>query len=131
MNFKRKYSKAIYYFLPMLGHRPDWFPRLEDCLIEGTNANILLYTRTGGKNRNIGYGEQVMEMHPNFIRTYDDEDNEGYAYYEFETPKEWKDDLINIVFGRPFSRKYLKQLIKIFPEMEDEYQEMYIRLKNQ
>lgn len=67
-------NPAAFFILPMLGKHPDEYPRFRDCFVSDDETSIEVLTRVGGGNR--GYGEEELMKHPNFLRTYDwDEDN--------------------------------------------------------
>lgn len=49
-------SMATFFVIPMLGKRPDEFPRFRDCFLNDEEHpeyknHIHVYTRTGGGNR--------------------------------------------------------------------------------
>ena len=102
--------------MPMLGKKPDEYPRFRDCYVTKEN-NIAICTRVGGDNRNCGFGEEELYNDSNFIRTYDDEFDDTYGIYEFSVPNEWKEDFNKIMKDKlhEVSNKYKKLVIDFYP----------------
>lgn len=103
------FNLAGVFLLPMLGRKPEDYPRFRDCFLE--DGKIAVYTRVGGNNRNCGYGEEELYRDPNYVSTYDDDFDPTYGTYLFSVPGKWKADFNLIVAGK-------------FPEVSDEYYEM-------
>lgn len=118
-------NPATFIFLPMLGKHPDEYPRFRDCFISDDAQHIIVYTRVGGANRNAGYGEEELYKHPNFVRTYDDDFDDTYASYEFSVPEEWKEDFEKLKKGDKPSQKYLEQMCKVYPKLEEKFKELF------
>lgn len=116
-NMLNGFSPACFFILPMLGRKPEEYPRFRDCFVNNDNNSIIIYTRVGGGNRNCGYEEEKLYDDPNFIRTYDDDFDSTYGYYEFKVPDEWKDDFNLIMSGKGFqvSDKYKQKIKEIYP----------------
>ena len=121
-------NPATFFILPMLGYHPDYYPRFRDCFLSNNAQFIEVYTRVGGNNRNCGFGEEKLYSHPNFVRTYDDDDDSTYGWYVFSIPEKWKSDLDAIVEGRQFSEEYLNHIISIYPSLRDKIMEIYYKL---
>lgn len=118
-------NPATFIFLPMLGKHPDDYPRFRDCFLTDDAQHILVYTRVGGNNRNGGYGEEELYSHPNFIQTYDDDFDNTYGYYEFSIPDEWKEDFETLKNGGKPSQKYIDQMCKVYPKLEEKFKELF------
>lgn len=77
--------------LKMLGLTQDDFGRFRDAYLNESGANIIVYTRCGGGNRD--YYEDVfskMEKHPEYVTDYDDDYDCTYAYFVFNVPEKFK-----------------------------------------
>lgn len=63
--------------------------RFRDCWIEigEEEPRIVICTRTGGLNRET-WPNAKLTSHPCYIRDYDDDCDETYAYYVFTMPEE-------------------------------------------
>ena len=114
-NMVNGYNPSVFLILPMLGKQRGEYPRFRDCFIND-DGNILVYTRVGGGNRECGYGEEKLYDNPNFIKTYDDEYDTTYGYYEFSVPEKWKKDFEIIINNgiRQASIEYIEYLIKFY-----------------
>ena len=122
-------APATFLILPMLGYHPGYYPRFRDCFLSNNAQFIEVYTRVGGNNRNCGFGEEKLYSHPNFVRTYDDDDDSTYGWYVFSIPEKWKSDLNAIVKGRRFSEEYLNHITSIYPLLKDKITELYYKLE--
>lgn len=113
------FNPACFYLMPMLGRKQNEWPRFRDCFLGEKNDTIVIYTRVGGNNRNCGYGEEELYDDPNFIRTWDDEYDSTYGYYEFRVPEKWKADFDKIVGGhaKDISDEYKAVLYDFFPKL--------------
>lgn len=73
------------FLLDCIGVSMNEIPRFRDCFPSQENdGNIIIYTRTGGGNREY-YEQQneVLRQHQNFVRDWDDDFDCTYAYFEF------------------------------------------------
>ena len=99
--------------LGCLGMKAADVPRFRDCYIQ--DERIVIYTRTGGGNRNYyeslercrdNYPEYFtsedapsgpwncdLRKHPNYTHDNDDDFDSTYAYFYFSFPSDYKDDL--------------------------------------
>lgn len=120
-NMINGFNPSCIFFMPMLGRKQEEYPRFRDCFLTEEN-NIAIYTRVGGGNRNIGYGEEELYKDPNFIRTYDDDYDETYGTYEFKVPEKWKADFAKIINGdmRAVSDEYVEMLEAFYPKLAGE-----------
>lgn len=107
-NMMNGFNPACLFFMPMLGRKQDEYPRFRDCFLADDEEHIVIFTRVGGPNRDTGFGEEKLYEDPNFVKTYDDEEDSTYGYYEFSVPEKWKKDFDTIVAGK-------------FEEVSDEY----------
>ena len=117
-------NPATFLILPMLGKHPDEYPRFRDCGVT-EDHHILVLTRVGGGNRNTGYGEEELEQDPHFIKTYDADWDSTYGYYEFKVPEEWQADFDAIINGGKPSAKYLDQMCKVYPKLEEKFRAQF------
>lgn len=117
-------NPAAFLVLPMLGRHASEYPRFRDCFLN-EEKQIVVLTRVGGNNRNCGYGEEVLYKDPNFVKTYDDEFDSTYGYYVFNVPKEWKDDFDKLLNGEKPSARYLDQMCKVYPKLEEKFRELF------
>lgn len=117
-------NPATFLILPMLGKHPDEYPRFRDCFVN-EKKQIVVLTRVGGNNRNCGYGEETIEQDKNFVKTYDAEWDNTYGYYVFNVPDEWKDDLDKFLNGEKPSARYLDQMCKVYPKLEQKFREQF------
>ena len=117
-----------WFILPMLGKRPDEYPRFRDCFISDEehpqyDGHIHVYTRTGGGNREE-YAEenQAMRNMPGFVADFDDPFDSTFATWVFAVPEKWQADFQTITedtTGRAPSEEYQSQIKKVFPKIAD------------
>ncbi len=124
-------NKSTFFILPMLGKHPDEYPRFRDCFVGEDEKSIEVFTRVGGANRHSGYGEEALEQHPNFIRTFDDDFDSTYGTYVFSVPEKWQDDFNKILNGDilKISDAYFNEMLRVYPKLEDKFREMFNRPK--
>ena len=87
--------------LNALNLTPNDVPRFRDAYFEADEDRLVIYTRTGGGNREY-YGEpdgyygnedyegpfnSDLEAHPNYLRDEDDDFDSTYAYFYFSIPE--------------------------------------------
>lgn len=130
-NLMNGVNPAAFFILPMLGKHPDEYPRFRDCFVGEDKKTIEVFTRVGGGNRHSGYGEEELEKHPNFIRTYDDDFDSTYGTYVFSVPERWRDDFEKILNGKTLfiSEEYFNEILRVYPKLEDEFRKMFNRPK--
>lgn len=116
-NMMNGFNPACVLLMPMLGRKQYEYPRFRDCFLSDDKKHILIFTRVGGNNRNCGYGEEELYKDPNFVRTYDDDYDSTYGYYEFSVPKKWQADFNAIVHGkiREVTDEYVQCTESFFP----------------
>lgn len=91
-------------------------PRYRDAYLGEAGRSIIIYTRTGGGNRDYYDSEEScrssypeyfenadeapagpwncdLQAHPGYIQDYDDDFDPTYAYFEFKVPEEWAAEL--------------------------------------
>ena len=114
------FSPACIFILPMLGRKPEEYPRFRDCFIE--DGNIAIYTRVGGGNRNCNFGEEELYEDPYYLRTYDDDFDNTYGTYIFRVPDRWKADFDKLLEGKftETSKEYQDYLRKFYPKLNTE-----------
>ena len=122
-NMVNGYNPACIFFLPMLGRKAEEYPRFRDCFISESEDSIIIFTRVGGYNRSEhdgSYGEEFLYEDENFIRTWDDESDNTYGYYEFKVPDKWKPDVDLILNGKfaQISKEYLDVLHEFYPAID-------------
>ncbi len=125
-NMMNGVNMATFFILPMLGEKhPDEYPRFRDCFVDGEEIHV--YTRVGGGNRDCGYGEEVLQAHPNYLRDKDDEFDSTYATYCFSVPDEWKEDFEKLTNGKAteISESYKVRLHAVFPKLKDKFDQIF------
>ena len=121
-NMMNGVNPAAFLILPMLGRHASEYPRFRDCFLN-EEKQIVVLTRVGGNNRNCGFGEEVLYKDPNFVKTYDNEFDSTYGYYVFNVPEEWKDDFDRLLKNEKPSARYLDQMCKVYPKLEEIFRE--------
>jgi len=121
-NIVNGFNPACVVLMPMLGRKQDEYPRFRDCFLSEDKERIVIYTRVGGNNRNSGFGEETLYEDPNFVKTYDDEYDSTYGFYEFNVPDRWKDDFKKIVEGNldDVSDEYVEYVSNFYPKLAEE-----------
>lgn len=128
-NMVNGFNPACIIFLPMLGRKPEEYPRFRDCFLTEDHTHIEVYTRVGGGNRNCGYGEEELYKDPNFVNTYDDEFDSTYGTYVFKIPEKWQTDADKILAGKliEVSDEYVACIKSIYPTMSDQIDHLFKR----
>lgn len=74
-----------------LGLNKEIFGRYRNVYLNKAGDKIIVYTRCGGGNRKE-YDRvfEIMKRHPNYLRDYDDTQDNTYAYIEFSVPDKYK-----------------------------------------
>lgn len=113
------FRPACFWLMPMLGRKQEEWPRFRDCFLGENKDTIVIYTRVGGGNRECGYGEEELYKDPDFIKTWDDDYDSTYGYYEFRVPEKWRSDFDKIVAGeaKSVSEEYKALLMEFFPKL--------------
>ena len=77
--------------LGMIGLTRPSFERYRDAYLNKYGTKIIVLARIGGGNTET-YREvyENMKSHPYFIKAYDDNFDETYAYFEFSVPEKYK-----------------------------------------
>lgn len=116
-NMVNGFNPACIFLMPMLGRKQDEYPRFRDCFLSDDDERIVIYTRVGGPNRNSGYGEEKLYEDPNFVKTYDDKEDNTYGHYEFNVPEKWKNDFALILAGEVerVSDEYVAYVREFYP----------------
>ena len=116
----------------MLDKHTDEYPRYRNCFLKDPehpeyDNHIHVYTRVGGNNRGCDFGEEELMKHPNFVTTFDDNEDNTYGTYVFSVPEEWKKDFDKIINGKllEISDEYKEQIYKVFPKLETKLKEMF------
>ena len=120
-NLLNGYNPACVIIMPMLGRKQDEYPRFRDCFVSEDEKTIVIYTRCGGGNRDCGFGEEKLYEDPNFVRTYDDDFDRTYGFYEFKVPEKWKADFDKIMNNRfkEVSDDYVKYVSEFYPVLAE------------
>ena len=121
------FNPACVVLLPMLGRKQEDYPRFRDCFLSDDHSRIVVYTRVGGGNRNCGFGEEELYADPNFVKTYDDDFDSTYGYYEFNVPDKWKADFEKIVEGKlgEVSDEYVKYVAEFYPKLAEKVMQLF------
>lgn len=72
--------------LAVLGLDELAIERFRDCYVDKAEGQIVIFTRTGGGNREY-YPNERLVKHPNYLYDEDDEYDTTYAYYYFSIPE--------------------------------------------
>lgn len=132
-NMVKGVNPAAFMFLPMLGKHPTEYPRFRDCFIGDDKRpeyedHIIIYTRTGGGNRQ-DYIEENNEMRSmsGFVHDYDDDFDETYASWVFQIPERWKSDYDAFVSGRinDVSQEYRDEMVRVYPKLKEKFSEIF------
>jgi len=156
-NMMNGVTPAVLLFLPMLDNHPDKYPRFRDCFLSDPekpeyNNHIIVYTRTGGGNRETysneyGYkrcwdisdeeytkpeymfNDELKQL-PGFVSDYDDDFDSTFANWVFNVPEQWQDDYEKLTKGKAnqVSKQYIKQIKKVFPKLADKIDEIFNEL---
>lgn len=120
-NMMNGFNPACIFLMPMLGKKQEDYPRFRDCFLSDDEERIVIYTRVGGNNRNAGFGEEILYADPNFVKTYDDDFDSTYGYYEFNVPEKWKSDFRKICDGKmdEVSDEYYDFVAKFYPMLAE------------
>ena len=132
-NLMNGVNQSTFYILPMLEKHPDAYPRFRDCFLwDAENPeyddHIIIYTRTGGGNRDDYEVEnEAMRQMEGFVTDYDDSFDCTYASWVFKVPDKWKPDFDKIKEGDLMntSDEYKALLIKVYPKLEEHFTEMF------
>ena len=132
-NLMNGVNQSTFYILPMLEKHPDGYPRFRDCFLwDAENPeyddHIIIYTRTGGGNRDDYEVEnEAMRQMEGFVTDYDDSFDCTYASWVFKVPDKWKPDFDKIKEGDLMntSDEYKALLIKVYPKLEEHFTEMF------
>lgn len=85
--------------LETAGKLPE-IPRYRDTytsMSAAESVTIVIYTRTGGGNREDYEAENdALAAHPLFIRDYDDDFDRTFAHWVFKVPDEWHERVLQM-----------------------------------
>lgn len=127
-NVLHGWNPACVLLAPMLTDEnpQDFFPRFRDCYLGDNKDTIVIFTRVGGGNRSEspddewGYGEHKLYGMPTFIRTWDDDFDPTYGYYEFGVPEEWHEDFELVKVGKidKLSEAYVERIQTCYKKLD-------------
>jgi len=126
-------NPITFLLLPMLGDtHPDNYPRFRDCFLSDEDHpeydnHIHVFTRVGGGNRHCGFGEEMLEDHPDFVASFDALDDSTYASYIFRVPAQWRPDFDLILADRvtEVSAAFQAQVRKVFPKLSQSWDALW------
>lgn len=102
--------------LGMLGVNKEYFSRFRDIEIINGGTVIRVFTRLGGGNR-VGYKKEwdKIKKHELYIKDYDDEFDETYAYIEFKVAEKYQNTARKMFKGEAgsFEDKFKKELAEM------------------
>ncbi len=82
-------NPACWLLLDILQLKPDDIPRFRDCFYDAKRHLIVVYTRTGGGNREYYQDENdLLAAHPLYVLDSDDGYDSTYANFYFNVPEE-------------------------------------------
>lgn len=97
--------------LAALGTSRDNVPRFRDCYLSSDKQAIVIYTRTGGGNRDYydekneeneeGPWNSTLRELPGFISDEDDDFDSTYAYFHFQLPEAHKAAILEACADHP------------------------------
>ena len=125
---------STFFILPVLGKHPDWYPRFRDCFTfdperpETTAGKIIVYTRTGGGNREYHEDDNSdIKAIDGFLFDYDDPDDTTYACWVFDVPEKWKTDIDKVLTGQlaNTSKEYQDLILNMFPKIADKIRPVF------
>lgn len=117
------FNPSCFLFMPMLGKKQEEYPRFRDCFLSDDCKRIVIYTRTGGGNREYYEEEnQIMFNDPLYVKDYDEEDDNTYLYVEFNVPEKWVEDFNLIIKGKlkETSNDYKELIHSFYPKIYNE-----------
>lgn len=69
-------------------------PRFRDCSLNEDGTRVVVFTRTGGGNREAYEEEnETLARHPLYLADRDDDFDSTYAYFDFSIPPQFQADL--------------------------------------
>jgi 3'-phosphoadenosine 5'-phosphosulfate sulfotransferase (PAPS reductase)/FAD synthetase len=83
--------------------------------VQGLKASLQKF-----KNEHVDTGQ-----HPDFVATYDDENDNTYGYYIFNVPEKWKNDFERIRNKKRPSDEYIEQCCSIYPKIADRLRQQF------
>lgn len=121
-NLMNGFNSACVILLPMLGRKPEEYPRFRDCYLSEDKERIVIYTRVGGGNRGCDMGEEELMEDPLFVKTYDDDFDCTYGSYEFNVPDKWKLDFEKIKNNdlKNVSDEYVDYCKEFYPNLAEQ-----------
>ena len=117
------------FLLGMLGTNTEYFSRFRDVELINDGTIIRVFTRTGGGNRKYYQDNwNKIRENPLYLKDYDDDFDNTYAYIEFDIPKKYKSTAKKMFKGEPipFEQKFNKEL----EEMNKPETEAYKKANN-
>jgi hypothetical protein len=131
-NMMNGVNPATFFVLPVLGKHPEEFPRFRDCFIlepEKGRYQIEVLTRTGGGNRD-DYQEEHKKLValPTYVSNTDDEFDSTYAFWVFDIPEEWKEDISAVLSDDDIlsvSKAYQQLLRGIYPKLSEKFDHIF------
>lgn len=90
-NFLMSENPDYAILLGTLGLNKNSFGRYRDVYLNADGSVIIVYTRLGGPNRK-DYKQFITNLrkHPNYMKDYDDDYDDTYAYFEFSVPEKYE-----------------------------------------
>lgn len=117
-------TTLVLFVMPMLGRSHREYPRFRDVFIgdkgtPGTEGKIIIYTRSGGGNRE-DYEKEHAELRasPHYAFDFDNDFDNIYANWVFNVPDQFKADFALIFGMKPerTSEAYKKAVLDAAPE---------------
>lgn len=99
--------------LGMLNLNMEYFGRFRDVELVSNAEIIRVFTRTGGNNRDYFMDNWTeIRNHELYIKDYDDDFDDTYAYIEFKVPEQYKETAKKMFKGEPetFKQKFDREL---------------------
>lgn len=121
-NLMNGVNPATFFFIPMLGKHPDFYPRFRDCFVR-EDKKIFILTRLGHED----YEEEQEEMRalPNYLSDFVMEDDPTYRMFVYKCPSEWESDWDFLINGKKPSNAYIDRMCEVYPKLEEKFRKMY------
>lgn len=86
------YNHLVGPLLDALKIDPDSVGRFRDCFLNIDGTEIIIYTRTGGNNRDAYAATiEMLQNHPRYLRDEDDSFDCTYSLFHFSIPEDVAD----------------------------------------
>ena len=83
-------------------------------------ARNVLESSSNSMMRDWDFGESKLYAMPEFVRTWDDDFDSTYGYYEFSVPERWRDDFELVKAGKfsELSEEFVEHVQGCYPKLD-------------